>query len=102
MAFTETAVEFFGDEKFLTYTTNDRKYVNKLRKQAEDYPDDVQIVSEFEDGTLVAHLPRKWFVAPKPPVKRAPMSEERKDELRDRLAKMREAQKPALGMGENE
>lgn len=90
MAFTETAVEFLGDDAHITYTTNEKKYVNKLRKQAEEYPDDVRIVSEFSDGTIVAHLPRRWFVAPRPPAKRAPMSEERKAELRDRLAKMRE------------
>lgn len=90
MAFTETAVEFLSEDSHLTYTTNEKKYVNKLRRQAEEYPDDVQIVTEYPDGTVVAHLPQKWFVAPKPPAKRAPLSEERKAELRDRLAKMRE------------
>lgn len=63
----ETAVNFIEGDDYITYFTSQRKYINKLLKQAEKYPDSVKITVKNEDGSIVAHLPLKWFKAPTPP-----------------------------------
>lgn len=89
----ETAIEHYGNEPYITYCTSEAKWLNKLRKQMGIYPDDIKIMAENEDGSLVVRLPYSWFRAPQPPKKCAPMSEERKVKAAEYLAKGRASKK---------
>lgn len=56
----ENAIEFLYGSKRATGTFCSPKFVNKLKKLAEDKPDECQIVAENPDGSIVAHFPVKW------------------------------------------
>lgn len=81
----ETAVNYIVGEKHCTYYTAEQKWIRRLRKQAEQYPDEVKILNVNEDGSIVAHIPLKWFKAPTPPQKRV-MSEEQRLAASERFA----------------
>ena len=87
----ETAIEYVKGDKYATFYSGELKYINLIRKFAEDYPDEVKICSEDEGGVL-AHIPVSWFRPPREPVKRQ-MSEEWKQMAAERLKKAREAKK---------
>ena len=72
----ETAVEYIKGENYLTWYSDDPKWVNRIRQLAEDSAD-VQIVSDDGEGVL-AHCPVSWFKPPKPPIKRNMTAEQRK------------------------
>lgn len=85
----ETVYEHLQGEDTFTVTAAERKSVGMLRRLKERYPDDVEIVAENDDGSLVAHLPESWMrIVPK---KKVVMSEERKAETAERLRAAREA-----------
>ncbi|MPM13745.1 hypothetical protein SDC9_60104 [bioreactor metagenome] len=85
----ETALDHYKGEDYITYCTDEKKWLRKLKWQAEQYPDHVKIIEENPDGGLVVHLPYSWFKAPAPPKKVGPMSEERRAASAERLAKAR-------------
>ena len=64
----DTNVEYIKCEKYLTWYSDDPKWVNRIRQLAADNAD-VQIVSDDGDGVL-AHCPVSWFKTPKSPIKR--------------------------------
>lgn len=61
--------------------------IKMVKKYAAEYPDQVKITKEDDIG-IFAEAPRNWFNF-KPPRKRH-MTEEQKQELRNRLAAQRE------------
>ena len=72
----ETCFNYCGDKGF--FSSDERKFVNKVRKLKEQYPDKVRIIAEPEnnDGCIYAELPREWLrIAP--PVKRVLTDEQR-------------------------
>ena len=79
-----------GDDHIGVYTS-ERKYVNKLWKLKEQYPDEVNI-KENPDGSLCADLPYDWFRMPQPKAKRNYTPEQREAQ-RQRLMKNREVKK---------
>lgn len=88
----ETTVDRVEGETFLYYCTSAKKFRNRLRKQMEQYPDEIEV--RYDDGTtLDVKLPISWFRAPCPPKKGKPMSEERKAEQRERMQALRVAGK---------
>ena len=89
---TETSVLRCSDQPYCQYGTNEIKLVNQLRKYAKDYPDQVQIIKENEDGYVYAHVPYDWFKNIRPPVKRN-LTEEQREAARERLKKAREKMK---------
>lgn len=89
----ETCLNHYGGEDYITFSTDERKWLNKLRKQMEAHPDEVKVIAENPDGGLVVHLPYSWLRAPAPKKKVAPMSEERRAAAAERLAKARKAKK---------
>lgn len=52
----ENAIEFLKGAKEATVTFTQGRYITKIRKLAERFPDKVKIYSD-KDGTLVAHIP---------------------------------------------
>ncbi len=66
------------------FSTDERKWINKIRKFAEDNPDAVKIVSEPEDndGCLYVKIPASWFnLSPK---RKRRMTEEQREAARER------------------
>jgi len=53
----ENVIEFIKDAPVATVTFSQGRYITKIKKLAEKYPDRVQIVKENNDGTIVAHIP---------------------------------------------
>lgn len=79
----ETCFNYCGDKGF--FSSDERKFVNKVRKLKEQYPDKVRIIAEPEDndGCIYAELPREWLrIAP--PVKRV-LTDEQKQKCAERL-----------------
>lgn len=52
----ENVIEFLRDAKVATVTFSQVRYISKIEKLAEKYPDDVQIVHRNK-GSIVAHIP---------------------------------------------
>ena len=72
----ETAVEYIKGENYLTWYSDDPKWVNRIRQMATDNAE-VQIVND-DDESVLAHCPVSWFKPPKPPIKRNMTAEQRK------------------------
>lgn len=82
----ETSVEYIKGENYLTWYSDDPKWVNRIRKLASDNAD-VQIVSDDGEGVL-AHCPVSWFKPPKSPIKRN-MTDEQRKAAAERMKNMR-------------
>ena len=76
----ENAIEFLKDSKRATVTLTQGRYVSKVRKLAEQYPEDVKIISDM-DGVLVAHVPTKFVKISAP----RRVSDEQKEKMASRL-----------------
>lgn len=88
---TENVIEFLRGQQRATATfCSQNKLGNKIRKLAKEYPEEVQIVAENPDGSIVAHFPVKWVKISAPSKNRPEMSEEKKQELRERIKKLNE------------
>ena len=57
MVCNENVIEFMRNQKTMTVTFSQKRFVNKVRKMAEKYPDEIQIIEENEDGSIMAHMP---------------------------------------------
>ena len=101
----ENVIEFLKGEKTATISFTQGKYANKIKRLAEEYPDDVRIVHEAkkvivtEDGgeteaiqSIVAHIPVRW-VRIAPPRK---MSDEQREAARQRLLDYHERRAAAV------
>lgn len=89
----ETAVELIAGEKYLTYSTNDRKYIGRLRRRIEEHPGVVEVLIDDPEFGLSVRCPASWFNEPRPKPKRKPLSEEQRAEVAERMAAARKAQK---------
>lgn len=52
----ENVIEFIGDEKRATVTFSQGRYKSRIRKLAEEHPEECQIMAENKDGSLCAHI----------------------------------------------
>lgn len=85
----ENVVEWIDGNKTATVQlSGHRKLNNRIHELAEQYPDEVQICGENEDGSIVAHIPISYIYIKRPA--RRELNDEQKEELRERLAKARE------------
>lgn len=55
----ENVIEWLRNDKIATVTFTQGRYISKIKKLAEKYPDKVQITAENKDGSIVAHVPVK-------------------------------------------
>lgn len=76
--FKETCMEYLDIDKHATFCSSERKWINKIYKLKEKYPDEVHIeVSEEEnDGMIIAQVPKTWMKL-SPPAKRNFTDEQR-------------------------
>lgn len=86
----ETAIERVQGTDYCTVFTAEKKFITSLNRLKEKYPDEVQIMTINEDGSMVAHVPYSWFKFIKPPAKRE-YTDEQKQAMAERMAKAREA-----------
>lgn len=88
----ETTTNYIVGEKTFTFYSSETMWVNRIKKYAEQYPDDVKIIRLHcdDDGvrSVIAELPKKWFNV-KPPIKRN-LTNEQKEALAIRLQQARE------------
>ncbi len=84
MNYRETIYEHEAGADYFWVTASERWSVNMVRRLKEKYPDEVEITNENLDGSLMARFPACWMrIRPK---RKITLSEERKAELRERLA----------------
>lgn len=86
----ETTIDMIEGDEWMYYTPSKQRWVNKLIKQAEKYPNLVQILGYNDDGTVHARVAANWFNPPSPPTKRE-MSDEQKEAGAERLAEYRKS-----------
>jgi len=56
---TENVIEWVTGDSQVTVTLSQKKYITKIKKMAIKHPDEVTIIHENSDGSIVAHLPLK-------------------------------------------
>lgn len=85
----ENVFEFLRNGHITTATVCQGRYINQIRESAKTHPDECKIDVENADGSIVAHFPTAWLKI-RPP-RKINLSEEEKEELRERLRKARES-----------
>ena len=81
----ETDIEYIVGEPTLTVYTAEHKHIRRIKQYASDYPNDVIIVHENNDGSIVAKMPATWLRMPKPP-KKMNLTDEQRRAAAERLA----------------
>lgn len=85
----ENCIEWIEGDDRITITTYHKKFINKIKAISEKNPSDVKIIKENKDGSICVHAPLSYLtISPK---RTHNISEERRQELRERFARMREA-----------
>lgn len=57
----ENVISFLKDNKIATVCFSQGRYISKIKKLAEKYPEEVQITAENKDGSIVAHIPVSYI-----------------------------------------
>ena len=84
----ETVYEHLEGKETFTITAAERVSVNMVRRLKATHPGEVEIVTENEDGSILARMPYSWMrVVPK---RRVEMTEEQKAAAAERMRKARE------------
>ena len=78
----ENCLEFLKGQSTCTATFSEKKFITKIKKLSEKFPETFSIECENEDGSIVAHFPTK-FISIKSPRKQ--LSDEEKAKIRQRL-----------------
>lgn len=53
----ENVFEFRRNQKVMTCTISQRRFITKVKKIAQKHPDEVKIVAENDDGSIVVKMP---------------------------------------------
>jgi len=71
------------------FSSNEKRWITKVTKLAEQYPDECQILKQPEsnEGFIYAKLPTKWLKIGPP--RKVEMTDEQKAELSERMRKIR-------------
>ena len=84
---TENAIEFIKHSARATATFSQGRYISRIKKLAEKYPEECEIVainkSTGEGESICAHIPTAWIRITPPAVRE--LTEEQKEELTRRL-----------------
>ena len=83
----ENVIEWLRNSHTATVTLSQPKYVSRVKELAKKFPNEVEIVHENRDGSVVAHIPTKAIkinlVTPRE------YTEEEKEKLREQLKNAR-------------
>lgn len=80
---TETAFAYLAEDEHAWLSTDERKWITWARQMAKKYPDEVQIKSEFKDGTITVAVPKSWFKLSPP--KKIFLTEDERNKRAERL-----------------
>ena len=85
----ETAVSY-DERKIAFFSSDEKKWINKMRKLAEQHPDECQITGhpEGNDGCINAKFPAKWLKVAVP--RSVDMTEEQRQAAAERMRRMRD------------
>lgn len=90
----ETTTNAMADEKTFTFYSSESKWINKIKKLAQEYPDDVKInridydeIDKNKEYSIEANISKK-FLKINPP-RKSNMTDEQKAALAARLRKSR-------------
>ena len=83
----ENVIDWIRDSKYATVTFSQGRYITKIKKLAEKYPEECEIVAENPDGSIMAHIPVKWILISN---RSRDLSEEERQVIADRLRNTRE------------
>ena len=63
MGFEENVIEFTKGAKTATLSLSQGRYISKIKKLAERYPNECEIVAEnkIKDSSICAHVPVSWI-----------------------------------------
>lgn len=88
----ETLIDFNEIEKTASVYTCNKALQNKLRRLAEERPEECRIVEEYPESKAIEFdVPKKWIKVSPP--RTVNLTEEQKAEIAERLRAFREAQK---------
>ena len=84
----ETCIEYH-DRDFAWVSSDERKWITRIRKLQKTYGDQIQVIAEPEqnDGCLYCKIPVSW-IRIQPP-RHINMSDDQRQALRDRLSNAR-------------
>lgn len=83
----ENVIEWVRNSDKATVCFSQKRTISKLKKLAEQYPEDVEIIAENQ-SSIVAHIP---VSAIKINISKRSMTKEQKEILRDRMKRARES-----------
>ena len=79
----ECAIEWAKGDKVATVTFPRSRFNTRIRRLADEHPDEVQIRHENKDGSIVATIPVKYIHIKAPRI----LSDEQREVLAERLRK---------------
>lgn len=87
--FKETCVEYLDVDSHATFCSAERKWINKILKLKESYPDEVDIreYPETNNGIILAHIPKSWMKVNPP--RQSNYTEEQRAAIAERLQSSR-------------
>lgn len=85
----ETVFECTNEKIYATISSNEQKWINKVRSYAEQKPEDVQIICapENNQGYILAHVPKTWMKLSPP--RAVNYTDEQRAALAERMIKAR-------------
>ena len=96
----ECAANFCRGDRVASVTAaSGMKWNNAVRRLAEEYPNEVQIIAVNNDGSIFAHVPSAW-VKIQPP-RKTNMTEEQKMVNAERLRQLHEKRKAEKMLAES-
>ena len=88
--FKETCVSYTSPDETLSFSSSEKKWINKIIKLHEQRPNDVRIICgpEDNDGMIYAMLPKSWLKISPP--RQVNFTDEQRAAMADRLAAARD------------
>lgn len=88
--FKETCINWLASEPNATFCSEESKWINKIKKLHDEYPDEVKITVDPEKnhGVLLADVPKTWIKVSPP--RKVNYTDEQKAAMAERLAAARE------------
>jgi len=82
----ENNIEWITNQEIVTATISQGRYITKIKKLAEQHPNDVRIMEENKDGSILCQFPLRYLKINNPS---RVMTEEQKAAAAERLKRAR-------------
>ena len=86
----EGCVNWLSEDDLVSVTVFEKKFNNQIEKLVDAHPDEVRIVAVNEDGTMVAHLLKKYVHVNFSERAKREMTEDQKAAAAERMRAMRQ------------